>query len=115
MTIKDKTGMSIATLLSIFSLVTVLGGGGWWFRGELGMKANTTDVAAALVPIQEQVDDIYDGRIEGVIRQLAEVEARINECVKLPDCASGKSIDIDRDRLKELGKEYERLKKLQKK
>ncbi len=114
-TFEQKTGMSIATVLSIFSLVTVLGGGGWWFRGELGMKADTTAVAAALVPIQEQIDDVYDGRIEGVIRQLAEVEARINECVKTPDCASGKSIDIDRDRLKELGKEYERLKKLQKK
>ena len=106
--------MSVATLVTALALISTVGGGGWWFRGELGMKATRTEVAAALVPIQAQVDDIYDGRIEGVIRQIAEVEARINECVKTPECANGKSIDIDRDRLKVLGDEYERLKKLQK-
>ena len=106
--------MSVATLVTALALISTVGGGGWWFRGELGMKATRTEVAAALVPIQAQVDDIYDGRIEGVIRQIAEVEARINECVKTPECANGKSIDIDRDRLKVLGNEYERLKKLQK-
>ena len=107
--------MSVATLVTVLALISTLGGGGYWFRGELGMKATRSEVAAALVPIQEQVDDIYDGRIEGVIRQIAEVEARINECVKTPACANGKSIDIDRDRLKGLAVEYERLKKLQKK
>lgn len=107
--------MSVAGLSTVIALIVSIGGGGWWFRGELGMKATRTEVAASLVPIQEQVDDIYDGRIEGVIRQIAELEARINECVQTPACANGKSIDIDRDRLKVLGDEYERLKKLQKK
>ena len=107
--------MSVGALVTVLALLSTVAGGGWWFRGELGMKASRVEVAASLVPIQAQVDDIYDGRIEGVIRQIAELEARINECVETPACANGKSIDIDRDRLKVLAIEYERLKKLQKK
>lgn len=111
----EKPGMTVAAVLSIAALVSTLGGGGYWFAGELGKKANVEDVIAALQPVQEQVDDIYDARIEGVLRQITKVEARIRECAKDPECAQGKAIDIDRDRLKELNKEYERLKKLQKK
>lgn len=112
---KHKSNMSIASLATIISLVTILAAGGWWFRGELGMKANITSVAATVAPMQEQIADVYDARIEGVLRQITEVDARINICLKDSDCAAGKAIDIDRDRLKDLDKEYERLKKLQKK
>lgn len=104
--------MTIATVIALITLVSTLGGGGYWFRGELGMKATTVDVVSALAPMQEQIDDNLDARIAGVTSELAKVEARIRECLKLPDCEAGKSIDVDRDRVKFLGKEYDRLKKL---
>ncbi len=97
--------MSVATLVAVGTLVTMLGGSGWWFRGELGMKASHDEVAAALAPIAAQVADIYDARIEGVIRQIADLEKKL---------AEGTATDIDKDRLQQLRKEYERLKKLQK-
>lgn len=108
----EKTGMTIATVLTLAALVSTLGGGGYWFAGELGKKADVAHVAAALAPMQEQIDDNLDARIAGVTKELADVEARIRDCLKDPGCAAGKSIDVDRDRVKTLQKDYDRLKKL---
>ena len=91
--------MNIAMLSTAVGLVVTLGGGGYVFAEKLNAKADKQDLIVA----GARVDFIYDKMLESNYEQIVILDKQTN-----------KSQD-ERDRLKYLRKERERIQQLKEK
>lgn len=88
--------MNLTTVISLSTLVTAIGGGGFWFATELNTKADHSEVQV----VSAKADYALDKQIEYILAQINKLVAKKN---KTPD---------DFEQLRYLREELKRLREI---